>query len=43
VDFDRLWDVATFRRNYFKPALRRAQLPAIRVHDLRHTAASLWL
>ncbi|MCW2165028.1 Phage integrase family protein [Microbacterium hydrothermale] len=43
VDFDRVWDVATFRRNYFKPALVCAQLPAIRVHDLRHTAASLWL
>lgn len=43
VAHDRVWDVATFRRNYFKPALRRAELPAIRVHDLRHTAASLWL
>lgn len=43
VDYDRVWDVATFRRNYFKPALTRAELPAIRVHDLRHTAASLWL
>lgn len=43
VDFDRVWDVATFRRNYFKPALISADLPAIRVHDLRHTAASLWL
>lgn len=43
VDYDRVWDVATFRRNYFKPALTRADLPAIRVHDLRHTAASLWL
>lgn len=26
-----------------KPALDRAELPAIRVHDLRHTAVSLWL
>lgn len=42
VDYDRVWDVATFRRNHFKPALRRAGLPAVRVHDLRHTAASLW-
>lgn len=43
VDFDRVWDLATFRRNHFKPALARAGLPTIRVHDLRHTAASLWL
>lgn len=43
VDYDRIWDLASFRRNYFKPALVRAQLPGIRVHDLRHTAASLWL
>ena len=43
ADYDRVWDVATFRRNYFKPALVRPELPAIRVHDLRHTAASLWL
>jgi len=41
VDYDRVWDVATFRHNYFAPALVRAQLSAIRVHDLRHTAASL--
>lgn len=43
VDYGRVWDLASFRRNYFKPALARAELPAIRVHDLRHTAASLWL
>lgn len=43
VDYWRVWDLASFRRNYFKPALARAELPAIRVHDLRHTAASLWL
>ncbi|MFC7924981.1 site-specific integrase [Microbacterium laevaniformans] len=43
VDYGRVWDLASFRRNYFKPALMRAELPAIRVHDLRHTAASLWL
>lgn len=43
VDYGRVWDLASFRRNYFKPALTRAELPAIRVHDLRHTAASLWL
>ena len=48
VDYDRVWDLASFRRNYFRPALIRpalirAELPAIRVHDLRHSAASLWL
>ncbi len=43
LDFDRVWDVASFRRNYFKPALKRTGLPLMRVHDLRHTAASLWL
>lgn len=31
------------QRNYFKSALAQATLPAVRVHDLRHTAASLWL
>lgn len=43
LDYGCVWDLASFRRNYFKPALARAELPAIRVHDLRHTAASLWL
>jgi integrase len=28
-------------RRVFKPALRRAQLPEIRFHDLRHSFASL--
>ena len=28
-------------RRVFKPALRRAQLPEIRLHDLRHSFASL--
>lgn len=28
-------------RRYFEPALRRARLPRIRFHDLRHTFASL--
>lgn len=43
VDYGRVWDLASFRRNYFKHALTRAELPAMRVHDLRHTSASLWL
>ncbi|MCU1420186.1 MAG: site-specific integrase [Mycetocola sp.] len=43
VDYGRVLDVGSFRRNYFRPALKRAGLPDIRVHDLRHTAASLWL
>jgi integrase len=43
IDYSRVWDVASFRRNYFKPALALAKLPPMRVHDLRHTAASLWL
>ena len=32
-----------FRRVYFHEALREAGLPRIRVHDLRHTAISLWI
>jgi integrase len=43
VDYGRVRDLASLRRNSFKPALTRAELAAIRVHDLRHTAASLWL
>lgn len=42
-DFDRVLDSSTFGRNHFKPALVRAKLPKMRIHDLRHTAASLWL
>ena len=29
-------------RGRFQPLLRRAGLPLIRFHDLRHTAATLW-
>jgi len=28
---------------YFKPLLKRAELPNIRLYDLRHTFATLWL
>jgi integrase len=32
-----------FHANDFKPLLKRAKLPAIRFHDLRHTSATLLL
>jgi integrase len=32
-----------FHANHFKPLLRKAKLPAIRFHDLRHTSATLLL
>ena len=32
-----------FHRNDFKPLLKRAELPDIRFHDLRHTSATLLL
>jgi integrase len=32
-----------FHRNEFKPLLKRAELPNIRFHDLRHTSATLLL
>lgn len=32
-----------FHRQNFKPLLKRAQLPSIRFHDLRHTSATLLL
>ena len=38
------FDLDTFRARVFKPALRRAGLPEdVRIHDLRHTSASLYL
>jgi DNA invertase Pin-like site-specific DNA recombinase/integrase len=43
VDFDRVLDVASFRRNYLRPALRALGMPEMRFHDLRHTYASLML
>jgi hypothetical protein len=36
VDLDRVFDVASFRRNYLRPALRAIVMPEIRFHDLRH-------
>ena len=34
-------DTDHFRHRSFRPLLRRAGLPAIRFHDLRHTSATL--
>ena len=31
------------RGRHFKPLLKRAELPAIRLHDLRHTCATILL
>ncbi len=41
--FRRPLDVANFKKKHFKRLLKRAKLPAIRLYDLRHTAASLLL
>ena len=30
-------------QRYFTPTLKKAGLPKVRFHDLRHTAATLWL
>lgn len=44
VDFSRRLDPTNFLRHYFRPALEKHGLAAnFRNHDLRHTAASLWL
>jgi len=43
VDFDRVFDVASFRRNYLRPALRALDMPDMRFHGLRHPYASLML
>jgi len=42
-DWSRVFDVASFRRNYLRPALAAAGLGEMRFHDLRHTFASLML
>ncbi len=36
-------EATNLRRRFFQPLLKRAGLPAIRFHDLRHTAATLLL
>ncbi|WP_062072132.1 tyrosine-type recombinase/integrase [Demequina sediminicola] len=43
VDFTRVFDVQSFRRNYLRPALASTDLLPMRFHDLRHTYASLML
>ena len=40
LDYDRQFDVVTVYRYYFRPALARLGLPAVRWHDLRHFYAS---
>ena len=32
-----------FRRRFWAPAVREAGLDPFRIHDLRHTAVSLWI
>ncbi len=34
---------ALFRRRFWNPAVRKAGLEPLRMHDLRHTAVSLWI
>jgi integrase len=34
---------ASWRQRFFKPAVKAAGLVPLRVHDLRHTAVSLWI
>jgi len=41
LDWTRPMDQSSFLRNYYKPALKRAGLPPMRFHDLRHTYASI--
>jgi integrase len=43
LDYSRVIDMGSFRRNYLQTVLTNAELPPMRFHDLRHTAASLWL
>lgn len=41
LDWDAPWCRDTFYRRHFRPALTAAGLPAMRLHDLRHTYASI--
>jgi integrase len=41
LDWSKPIEPQAFYRNVFKPAVRRAGLPPTRLHDLRHTFASL--
>jgi integrase len=41
LEYQRPFDHQSFYRYYFKPALQRAGLPAIRFHDVRHSYASI--
>jgi integrase len=34
---------ALFRRRFWEPAVQRAGVAPLRIHDLRHTAVSLWI
>lgn len=34
---------STFRSRFWLPATKRAGLEGLRIHDLRHTAITLWL
>jgi integrase len=36
------WDQHVFYQWHLKPAARRIGVPGLRLHDLRHTAATLW-
>lgn len=39
---DKPWDHHVFYQWHLKPAARRIGTPGLRLHDLRHTAATLW-
>lgn len=43
VDYEKAWDRDPFYRRVFRPALKEAGLPPMRLHDLRHTAGSIML